>query len=373
MKKFAAVAVIMFVGSSPVWASLERGSQLLNVNLGMSVPLSDLKLTGTGGGNDKIGELGFSGGGQYVYHITPQFGVGAEINSSVHSDRNSSSLILNGDSTIGGHTIAVLLIARSVLIPEGNVHPFFLGGIGFHNTSLRLDTMPTPGFVWLDTRTTERRTLTDSSVTAFAGALGGGVDIFLTDQFFVGFEGRWQYFGSGTYGTTSAARTQGLTELKGDLSTFNVLARLGLKFGSVPSPQIPVPPKTLLEPSDFQTQVYETEDLKTVMKAILNVLDEEGYLVKNATLELGFITATKEVPLEKVEAALFGSWEKTGMIEATINVNQQGKACRVRTDFQAKKLDNRGSVVEAKPITQERFYRDFFRKVEKGIALKEKL
>ena len=54
------------------------------------------------------------------------------------------------------------------------------------------------------------------------------------------------------------------------------------------------PPKTQLEVREFQTRTFDVADPKLVMKAMLNVLQDDGYVVKNAVVDLGLITASQE-------------------------------------------------------------------------------
>ena len=142
------------------------------------------------------------------------------------------------------------------------------------------------------------------------------------------------------------------------------------------------PTKTQLQIREFQTRSYETNDVKMVMKAMLNVLQDDGFIVKNANVVLGFLTATKEVDVEsKGEAFVAGlflgaqaRWKKNSIIESTANVSEFGKQCRVRVNFQVKVMDNKGGVLEVKQIEDERYYQEFFSKVDKGIFIqKEKL
>ncbi len=49
------------------------------------------------------------------------------------------------------------------------------------------------------------------------------------------------------------------------------------------------PQKTQLQIREFQTRSYETKDAKMVMKSLLNVLQDDGFIVKNANVELGLI------------------------------------------------------------------------------------
>jgi hypothetical protein len=117
-----------------------------------------------------------------------------------------------------------------------------------------------------------------------------------------------------------------------------------------------------------------------VMKAVLNVLQDEGFIVKNADSDLGFISATKETDLGSSILVWGGTetsesrYRKTSVIETTANISEFGDQCRVRVNFIKKILDNTGATMDVDQITDAQFYQDFFSKVDKGIFLqKEKL
>jgi hypothetical protein len=137
------------------------------------------------------------------------------------------------------------------------------------------------------------------------------------------------------------------------------------------------PEKTQLQIREFQTRTYDTKDTKMVMKALLNVLQDEGFIVKNAVVDLGLISAEKEVDIEgfgeKFLALLFlganATWRKNLILEATANVSEFGDKTRVRINFQAKILDNAGRVVKIEQVDDEKYYQDFFSKVDKGIFI----
>ncbi len=142
------------------------------------------------------------------------------------------------------------------------------------------------------------------------------------------------------------------------------------------------PEKTQLQIREFQTRSYDTNDVKMVMKALLNVLQDDGFIVKNANVELGLLTATKEVDVENKAAAFFATlfagynatWSKNSIIECSGNVSEFGTQTRVRMVFQVKVMNNKGQVVEVKQIDDEKYYQEFFAKVDKGIFIqKEKL
>ncbi len=153
-----------------------------------------------------------------------------------------------------------------------------------------------------------------------------------------------------------------------------------LMTGCVSLPQ--APQKTQLEIREFQTRAYDTKDVKMVMKSLLNVLQDDGFIVKNANVELGLLTATKEVDVENkntaLVAALLGGhearWDKNSIIESSANVSEHGKQTRVRVNFQLKTLNNKSEVVDVKQIEDQAHYQEFFSKVDKGIFIqKEKL
>lgn len=142
------------------------------------------------------------------------------------------------------------------------------------------------------------------------------------------------------------------------------------------------PQKTQLEIRQFQTRSYGTNDVKLVMKAMLNVLQDDGYIVKNASVDLGLLSATKEINVtDKGEAFwttfLAGQnarYKQNSIIETTANVSEFGNGCRVRVNFQVKVMDNVGNVMDVRQIDDGKFYEDFFSKVDKGLFLQsEKL
>lgn len=151
--------------------------------------------------------------------------------------------------------------------------------------------------------------------------------------------------------------------------------------------------QTQLQVRQFQTREFDTNDIKLVMKALVNVLQDDDFIIKNAVVDLGLISASKEIDLASGERtsnndfwadffkAIFSDkkshrsdpavYNKLKVVEATINVTEYGKRTKVRANFQAKILDNRGNPVEVYTVDDEKFYRDFFVKVDKGIFLQK--
>jgi len=141
----------------------------------------------------------------------------------------------------------------------------------------------------------------------------------------------------------------------------------------------PQPEKTQLQIREFQTRSYENIEQLQAMKAVANALQDDGFIIKDAEVALGIISAGKEVDVESGWDAFFSAlaygtqarWNKSMIIESTANVSEFGEKVKVRVNFQAKVLNNKGEVVEVAQIEDEKYYQDFFAKVDKGIFIEK--
>lgn len=135
------------------------------------------------------------------------------------------------------------------------------------------------------------------------------------------------------------------------------------------------PPKSALQTREIQTRSFDSKDERLVMKAVLNALQDEGYIAKNAVVELGLLTAVKEAYDEDrtsmfVSSLLNGQearWRRTTLIEANANVSRHGTKTRLRISFQRKYVDNAGSTMYVENILDPYFYQQFFAKVDQSI------
>ena len=143
----------------------------------------------------------------------------------------------------------------------------------------------------------------------------------------------------------------------------------------------PAPQKSQLELRQMQTREYKAPPggLKRVMKAVINTLQDEGYMIKNADIELGFITAQRETDVQDKWETFFAHlgagnnaparFSKNSVLECSVNVSEYGKDMRVRAVFQNKVLDNLGGTVTVRQVDSGLFYQNFFSKVDKGIFI----
>jgi hypothetical protein len=148
------------------------------------------------------------------------------------------------------------------------------------------------------------------------------------------------------------------------------------------------PLKSQLEVRAFQTYTFENADGRLVMKAMLNTLQDDGYVVRNAVMELGLITATQEIDLAPGRSGRAGgdalgtfggvivigpqplpAFRKIEVRDFTGNVTEAGDRTQVRVSFQRKILDSRGHVVEVTVMDDPVFYQDFFSRMDKSVYL----
>ena len=112
---------------------------------------------------------------------------------------------------------------------------------------------------------------------------------------------------------------------------------------------------------------------------MLNVLQDDGFIIKNAVVDLGLITAAKELDIENKGKAFFASlfrgskarWKKNSIIEVSTNVSPHGRNMKVRSNFQVKVFDNKGGVVTVEHVDDPAYYQEFFMKIDKGLYLQK--
>ncbi|MGA9750187.1 MAG: hypothetical protein WBS54_00180 [Acidobacteriota bacterium] len=142
------------------------------------------------------------------------------------------------------------------------------------------------------------------------------------------------------------------------------------------------PVQSQLQIREFQTRTFSDTDMKLAMKAMMNVLQDDGFIIKQGSLELGLLSAEKQVDVESHGEAFWavffaGSqarYKKNSVFECSVNVSDFGSAARVRANFQMRLINNKGELMEVQRVEDAAYYQDFFSKVDKALFLaKEKL
>lgn len=145
------------------------------------------------------------------------------------------------------------------------------------------------------------------------------------------------------------------------------------------SPRQSEVPLTQLQKREIQSRDFDTDDKKLVMKSMMNVLQDEGFIIKNVVFEVGLLNAEKNVDIENTASAVFltvfagenARWEKQQLLDASANVSEFGNKTRVRMNFQIKTVDNFGCPKNVTTVLDPCMYQEFFDKVNKGIFIQE--
>ncbi len=149
--------------------------------------------------------------------------------------------------------------------------------------------------------------------------------------------------------------------------------------------QPPKPPLTQLQLRQLQSRSYENRDFITSMRAVINALLDEGFIIKNADKDLGFIQATKDIEIAgEIGPAvdIFGGfggvgvwgnqqqrWRNSSQIDCSGTLTKVGNSTNVRLIFQRKTLDNFGVPMGIELIEDPEYYQNVFVKIDKSLFL----
>ena len=142
------------------------------------------------------------------------------------------------------------------------------------------------------------------------------------------------------------------------------------------------PPLTQLQLRQLQSRTYDNKELKVAMRAVINALLDEGFIIKNADKDLGFVQATREEDLNGGGGgAVIGwggllsnndvRWRNSSVIDASGTLTNVGRSINVRLIFQKKVLDNYGVSMGVNVITDPNFYQNIFAKIDKSLFLEK--
>lgn len=161
------------------------------------------------------------------------------------------------------------------------------------------------------------------------------------------------------------------------LGLWIILATAG--SGCLKAPLQPdLPPVTQLQIRAMQSRTYSGQDAKTVLRVVLNVLEDDGFLVHYGSTDLGLLDASKTVgeldvggfsiPLSVLFPAQ-GNIPVVDTVQATANVSEFGDRVKVRVNFERKLTRLSGTVIRVAQVTEAKRYQEFFVKLDKGLFL----
>lgn len=150
------------------------------------------------------------------------------------------------------------------------------------------------------------------------------------------------------------------------------------------------PPKPSLEIREYQTRVYDAKISDEIFHAVVNSLQDDGFVIDTADIESGFIKAnisgtdisSREV-LQKATLAYFtfgisllftdGNINNVNDMSATITISKLRDSTKLRTSFVFKQLNTEGEVIEHRQIVDKEVYQKFFTSIEKSIFYDENI
>lgn len=161
------------------------------------------------------------------------------------------------------------------------------------------------------------------------------------------------------------------------VSIFSSAALLLTACQTAPDPP-PAPEMSQVQVRQLQMRAYDIAEEIPVMKAIIAALQDEGFIISAANLELGLITAAMEIQdkdektkwwTEFFHGPGMGTYQTTKRFEASATVQKRKKAVRVRINIIAKTLTNTGGIMWSQPVYNPEIYHDIFAKMDKSIFL----
>jgi len=169
-----------------------------------------------------------------------------------------------------------------------------------------------------------------------------------------------------------------------------VPAALGLLLGAcatVHESGVPRIPRSPLEVRQAQTRTFDLADPRLVLKATLNVLQDEGYVIREANADLGLVTAVTEWRSSQPNQGLrvlkwvaaFPTWGASlllptgetefSAVEANVNVTPEAAGTRVRISLVAKVTGKDGAVRSVRPVEDPLAYQALLARLDKAVYL----
>ena len=148
-------------------------------------------------------------------------------------------------------------------------------------------------------------------------------------------------------------------------------------------------PAAPLELRQAQSRSFETADSRLVLKATLNVLQDQGFVIRHADAELGLVTAVMEwrsrqpsrglrvlkwvAAVPTYGAALLLPTGKTefSAVEANVNVTSEPAGTRVRVSLVTKVTDKDGAVRSVAPVDDPLAYQRLLAGLDRAVFLEK--
>ena len=146
-------------------------------------------------------------------------------------------------------------------------------------------------------------------------------------------------------------------------------------------------PQSPLEMRQAQSRTFETADTRLVLKAALNVLQDQGFVIRHADAELGIVTAVMEwrsrtpnrglrvlkwvtvVPTYGASLLIPSGRTEVSAIEANVNVTPEAAKTRVRISLVSRVTGKNGEVLRVSPVDDPLAYQRLLAGLDKAVFL----
>jgi hypothetical protein len=152
---------------------------------------------------------------------------------------------------------------------------------------------------------------------------------------------------------------------------------------------VPRMSRSPVELRQAQSRTFEAVDARLVLKAALNVLQDEGYTIREVSSELGLVTGVMEWRSRQANQALkVLKWIAAPMtygasllipsgktefstVEASMNVTQEAGRTRVRVGLVSRVTDKDRSMLSVTPIDDPVAYQGLLALLDKAVYLQK--
>lgn len=142
-----------------------------------------------------------------------------------------------------------------------------------------------------------------------------------------------------------------------------------------------------LELRQAQTRTFEATNARRVLKAAVDILQDEGYVIREANSELGLVTGVVEwrskqrsrilrvlkwvtaIPTYGASLLVPSGNTEFSAVEASVNVTQEATRTRVRISLVSKVSEKNGNVRSVTPIEDPLVYQALLARIDKAVYL----
>ncbi len=116
-----------------------------------------------------------------------------------------------------------------------------------------------------------------------------------------------------------------------------------------PSPELLAPTEAQMQLRSYQSRTFDIGDRQAALRAVINVLQDLGFVIERANDALGLVTGAK-----------FAEPNYSDVVGATVTVRQHGEG---------KMLVRINAIYNNRPVEDPKVYQNFFAALERSLFL----